>query len=167
MVRFCTYIPVVILSALLMFGPAAAQDQTVISEIQARLFNSKTGALSENVLAKGAPELGNVASGDLASVSTFVTVKISFGENGSIPANAMVRLTASESPAQPFGKKPGKQLLLLSAASKLGPADVDGNTFVGFWLNRTGCRTITLKASLTGAGKASSVTKILPFACYE
>lgn len=166
MVRLSTYIPVVILSVFLLFTPAFSQDQPVITEIQARLFNSKTGTLSGNVLAKGASELGNVPSGDLASVSTFILVKISFGPKGSIPANAQVRLIAAESAVQPFGSKSGNQLLL-NGTSKLGPADTDGNTFVGFWLNRTGCKSITLTASLTGAGKVSSAKEILPFACYE
>lgn len=166
MLRFFIYIPVIILSTLLLFAPTAAQDRAATAEIQARLFNSKTGAFSENVLAKGAPELGNVPSGDLASVSTFILVKISFDPKGSIPVNAEVQLTATESATQPFGAKSSKQILL-NAASKLGPADADGNTFVGFWLNRTGCKSITLKASLTGAGKTSSVTEVIPFACYE
>ena len=166
MVRLSTYIPVVIFSVFLLFTPASAQDKAVIAEIQARLFNSKTGDFSGNVLAKGAPELGNVPSGDMASVSTFILVKISFGAKGSIPANAQVQMTATESANQPFGAKSRKKILL-NEASKLGPADSDGNTFVGFWLNRTGCKSITLIASLTGAGKASSAKTILPFACYE
>lgn len=167
MVRLSTYIPVVIFLVLLLFTPAFAQEnQAVITEIQARLFNSRTGDFSDNVFAKGAPELGNVPSGNLASVSTFIIVKISFGAKGSIPPNAKVQLTATESADQPFGAKSRKQLLL-NETSKLGPADTDGNTFVGFWLNRTGCKSITLVASLTGAGKASSAKKILPFACYE
>ena len=166
MAHLSTYIPVVIFSVFLLFAPVSAQDQAVITEIQARLFNSRTGDFSGDVLAKEAPELGNVPSGDLASVSTFILVKISFGAKGSIPANARVHLTAAESATQPFGAKSGKRILL-NEASKLGPADADGNTFVGFWLNRTGCKSITLTASLTGAGKASSAKKILPFACYE
>lgn len=166
MVRLSTYIPVVIFSVFLLFAPAAAHGQIAITEIQARLFNSKTGEFSGNVLAKGAPELGNVPSGDLASVSTFIIVKISAGSKGSIPANARVHLTAAESANQPFGAKSRKQLLL-NEASKIGPADADGNTFVGFWLKQTGCRTITLTASLSGAGKTSAAKETLPFACYE
>ncbi len=166
MVRFSTYIPVVIFSVFLLFTSVSAQEQAVIAEIQARLFNSKTGTFSGNVLAKGALELGNVPSGDLASVSTFILIKVSFGPKGSIPRNAQVKLTATESAVQPFGSKSGKQILL-NGASKLGPADADGNTFVGFWLNRTGCKSITLTALLTGAGKVSSTKEILPFACYE
>ncbi len=166
MKRFSTFIPVVIFAVFLLLIPVSAQGQAVITDIQARLFNSKTGDFSDNVLAKEAPELGNVPSGELASVSTFIVVKISFGAKGSIPANAQVRLTAAESAVQPFGAKSGKKILL-NEASKLGPADADGNTFVGFWLNRTGCQSITLTASLIGAGKAVAAEKILPFACYE
>lgn len=166
MVRLLTFIPVVIFSAFLLVTPASAQDQAVITEIQARLFNSRTGDFSGNILAKGAPELGNVSSGDLASVSTFIIVKISFGSKRSIPPNTRVQLIATESANQPFGAKSRKQLLL-NMTNRLGPADNDGNTFVGFWLTPTGCRSITLTASLIGAGKASSAKTILPFACYE
>lgn len=166
MVRLSTSFLVIFFSAFLLFIPASAQDQAVITEIQARLFNSKTGEFSGNILAKAAPELGNVPSGDLASVSTFIVVKVGFGIKGSIPPNAQVRLIATETADQPFGAKSRKQTLF-NAASKLGPADTDGNTFVGFWLDQTGCQSISLTASLIGAGKASSAKAILPFACYE
>jgi len=166
MVRLSAYILVIIFSAFLLFTPALAQEQSAVMEIQARLFNSKTGDFSGNILAKGTPELGNVPGSDLASISTFIIVKISFGLKGSIPPNSQVRLTATESSNQPFGAKSRKQTLL-NAISQLGPADTDGNTFVGFWLNRTGCQSISLTASLTGAGKASSAKTTLPFACYE
>ncbi len=154
------------ISLVFLAAGAFAQAQPTIDGIEARLFNSKTGNFSENILAAGSPELGNVPSGEFASVSTFIIVKVAFGPKAAKPANATVRLAASEGPTQPFASKQARKPLL-NAVSKLGPVDADGNTYVGFWLNSTGCRSVQLKVTLTAFGKTATAAETLPFACYE
>lgn len=158
-----------LVAALVYSLTAFAQKAPEISGIQAKLFNSKTGTFSTNVLAEGAPELGNVPAGDLASVSVFVTVKIDLGPKASVPKNLSVRLVASENTSQPFAANKGKagSRVILNSTSKLGPVDSNGKTFVGFWLTGTGCRSVTLKAALIGVQNSATKTEVLPFACYE
>lgn len=147
----------------------SAQESARIAAIQAKAFNSRTGSFSENLLAKGAPALGNMPSGEMSSVSTFIIIKIEFGKGSPIPKNGKVHLVATESGSMPFAAKPSKQgkRIILDSSNKLGPVDSDGNTYVGFWLNSTDCRSITLKATLTGLAKTSTMSEILPFTCYE
>ena len=148
---------------------AVAQNTTRIAGFQAHLFYSKTGTLSDDMLAKGAPEMGNVPFGELASVSTFIVVKIELGKDTPIPQNAQVRLVATESGSMPFAAKSQKESnrIILDSTSRLGPANTDSNTYVGFWLPSTGCKTISLKAYLLGLKDKPSLTGLLPFACYE
>lgn len=168
MLRFSALFAVVALYFCLA-GYGQAQVPAKITEIQAMAFESRTGTLSENLLGAASPELGNMPTGRNASVSTFVIVKVEFGKDSPIPTNAKVRLIATESGSAPFSANPQKQKpkIILDALSDLGPADANGTTYVGFWLQRTGCRTIFLKATLSGAAAASSMNKVLPFTCYE
>lgn len=146
-----------------------AQHSRQIAGFQAFLFNSQTGALSGDMLAKGAPEMGNVPSGEFASVATLVVVKIEFGKEAAIPEKAQVRLVATESGSMPFAvnRTNTGDRVILNKTSGLGPISPEGATYVGFWLADTGCRTISLKASLIGVKDAASLTGVLPFACYE
>lgn len=155
--------------ALSFFGPVIAQDAPRISGFHAYLFNSETGLLSGDMLAKGAPEMGNVPSGEFASVSTFIVVKVEFGKQAPVLHKTQVRLLATESGSLPFAARRvrGVKRIILDSTSSLGPVNADGGTYVGFWLPKTGCQTITLKASLVGLKKPVSSTAMLPFACYE
>jgi hypothetical protein len=155
-------------SALVLSIPASAQNAPRIAGFQVNLFNSKTGSFSEDMLAKDAPEMGNVPSGEFASVSV-VVVKVDLGKDAPIPQKMLVRLLATESGAMPFAAKSTKPVknIILNSASNLGPVNSDGGTFVGFWLPNTGCQTIVLKATLVGAKPENSMTVTLPFACYE
>jgi hypothetical protein len=150
-------------------APATAQNTARIAGFQAHLFNSKTGELSDDMLAKGAHEMGNVPAGDFASISTFIVVKVDLGKEAPIPLNAQVRLVATESDSMPFAAKPKKERnrIILDRTSRLGPVNTDGNTYVGFWLASTGCKSISLKAFLLGLKDKPSLTGVLPFACYE
>ena len=56
--------------------------------------------------------------------------------------------------------------VLLDKASRIGPANDKGVTYVGFWLPDTGCASITLKASIVGA-QTPPQNSVLGFACYE
>ncbi len=168
MTRFTSIIAAVCF-LLFLTNSAFAQRSAKISEIQARAFNSRTGEFSENLLAAGAPELGNMPSGELASVSTFIIIKIEFGKGSPIPKDAKVRLVATESGSMPFAAKPAKlgKRIILDSSNGLGPVDPDGNTYVGFWLKTTDCRSVALKASLIGLAKTSTMSETLPFTCYE
>ena len=150
--------------------PAAgtAQELARVAGFQAFLFNSKTGALSGDVLAKDGPELGNVSSGRFASVSALVVARIEFGKQAPVP-KAQVRLVATESGSMPFAASRAKAAnrVILDRTSDLGPVNADGTTYVGFWLAGTGCRSLSLKASLIGLKDAVPLTGVLPFACYE
>lgn len=145
-----------------------AQERARVAGFQAYLFNSKTGALSGDVLARGGPELGNVPGGEYASVATLVVARVEFGRQSAIP-KARVRLVASESAAMPFATgraQPGGRVIHDRTAD-LGPVNADGTSYVGFWLAGTGCRAISLKATLVGIKDAAALTGSLPFACYE
>lgn len=164
-----TSILVLLALALGLSRPALAQHPVRIAGFQAYLFNSRTGALSGDMLAQGAPELGNVPSGRFASVSTLVVVKIELGRDAPIPDKARVRLLATESGSMPFAANRSKtsNRVILDSVSGLGPVSADGTTHVGFWLAGTGCRSISLKATLVGVKDAAALTGVLPFACYE
>jgi len=151
-------------------GHAVYADQPIIlSGFQALLFNSKTGLLSADILAKSGSELGNVPIGEFASVSTFIIVKVQIAKHVPVPDNLRVRLIASEVGSIPFAEKPIKSRarVILDQEASLGPVNEEGVTYVGFWLANTGCKTITLKASLVGMVTTQSISNILPFACYE
>jgi hypothetical protein len=155
--------------AILFATSAAAQSRPRLAGFEAYLFNSKTGRLSQDMLAKGAPELGNVRSSEFASVSTLVVVRIEFGAEAPVPAKMQIRLTATETGSTPFAGKNEKagNRSLLDKTSAMGPVNEKGTSYVGFWLDNTGCRTITLRASIVGAVDARPITRVLPFACYE
>ncbi len=86
-----------------------------------------------------------------------------------IPDKARIRLLATESGSMPFAANRGKasSRVMLDSTSGLGPVSAEGTTHVGFWLAGTGCRSISLKASLIGVRDAAALTEVLPFACYE
>ncbi len=145
-----------------------ADPPVIIVGFQAMLFNSKTGAFSADILGKDATPLGNVPAGEHASVSTFVIVKIRLGPNAPMPKDIRVRLVATESGATPFAPKSAavRDHVILDQTSGLGPLAADGVSHVGFWLARTGCRSISLNATIPDVPAAKAL-KILPFACYE
>ena len=149
--------------------PVAAEGTLRIAAFKAYLFSSKTGVLSADMLAKGAPEMGNIPSGDFASVSTFITVKVDLDHQAPIPQGLQIRLLATESGAMPFSSRRAKasDRIILNSTSALGPANAEGSTYVGFWLPNTGCRSISLKAYLVGVKNAPPLSEVLPFTCYE
>ncbi len=155
--------------ALALAMPAAAQGTVRLGAFKAYLFSSKTGSLSADMLAKGAPELGNVPSGDYASVSTFIAVRVDIDHEAPVPQSLRVRLLATESGAMPFasGRTRARDRIILDSNGTLGPANADGSTYVGFWLANTGCRSIKLEAHLVGVKNAPTLAETLPFTCYE
>lgn len=155
--------------ALLFSVPAPSQSALRLAGFQAYLFNSKTGQLSQDMLAKGAPELGNVPIGEFASVSTLIVVRVELGAQAPVPQKAQIRLVALESGSMPFAAKDGKtrDRTILDRISNLGPVNDQGASYVGFWLDNTRCHTITLKAFVVGVRDAAPLTGVLPFTCHE
>ena len=121
------------------------------------------------MLAKGAPQLGNIPIGKFASVSTLVVVRVELRTQAPVPEKAQIRLVAVESGSMPFATKGGKtrDRTILDRTSSLGPVNDKGESYVGFWLGATGCHTITLKAFVVGARDTAPLTGVLPFTCYE
>jgi hypothetical protein len=155
--------------ALAIAMPAAAEGTVRLGAFKAYFFSSKTGALSADMLAKGAPDMGNVPSGDDASVSTFIAVRVDIDHETPVPQRLRVRLLATESGAMPFaaGRSKAPDRIILDSTSTLGPVNADGSTYVGFWLPHTGCRSIRLKARLVDVKNAPTLSETLPFTCYE
>jgi hypothetical protein len=155
--------------AFMLAAPAAAEATVRLGAFKAYLFSSKTGTLSDDMLAKGAPDLGNVPSGEFASVSTFITVRVDRDRLAPVPHGVRVRLVASESGALPFSatRRKVRDRIILDSIGTLGPPNAEGMTFVGFWLASTGCRSIHLKAILVGVKNAPPLSEVLPFTCYE
>jgi hypothetical protein len=162
-----------LLSALLMslLLPAAAvcEGGLRLAGFHAYLFNSRTGQLSQDMLAAGAPELGNVPAGKFGSISTLVVVRLEAGPNAPLPKDAQVRLVAQETGSSRFASSSAKSRdrILIDKTSRVGPFDDSGVSYVGFWLDSTGCRTVSLKAYLVTRRTAAPLTGLLPFACYE
>ena len=151
-------------------GITAYADQAVsLTGFQALLFNSKTGVFSDDMLIKSGSELGNAPIGELASVSTLIIVKVKFAKHAPISQSLRVRLIAIETGSMPFASKSKKwrDRVILDQKAILGSVNDEGFTHVGFWLANTGCRSITLKASLIGISTPQSISGVLPFACYE
>jgi hypothetical protein len=146
-----------LLGAALPQAPAYPQ----VSGFSAYLLNSRTGTLSGDMIGHD-DELGNVPAGPLSSVSTLVVVRVAFGPEAALPANGRVRLVATAA------ARPGAaRRVLLDRVARLGPVADDGTTHIGFWLDDTGCATITLRATLTAGPATASKQEVLPFTCNE
>jgi hypothetical protein len=150
----------------------AEQGNTVrIDSIKALLFNAKTGGFSDDVLASGAAELGNVPASSFASKSTFVIVRVNLGPNQPVSHPLRVRLVATDLgriPAVRATKQAPPRRVLLDQTARLGPVNPQGQSHVGFWLDDTGCDTVELNAKVVGGTmSAAPMTATLAFACYE
>ena len=102
-------------------------------------------------------------------MSALVVVRVALGAEAPVPDKMQIRLTAAETGSTPFAGKDGKarERMLLDKTSTLGPVNENGTSYIGFWLDNTGCRTITLRASIVGTADAPPITRVLPFTCYE
>ncbi len=142
------------LSLLLLSGFAAAQTRALaVASVEARLFLSNTGQLSEPVLPNTL--LWNTIVGDEPSTSTLVKVLVtaapgSYNKTGAVSLS--VAAENSRASAVVFRKR-------------LGVFSPEGRQFVAFWLPETGCQTLRLVATVTGS--ATGITQVLPFRCGE
>ena len=109
-----------------------AQDGPRIAGFHAYLFNSKTGLLSGDMLARGSPPLGNVPSGAFSSASTLVAVRIELDRQAPVPHGLRVRLLATESGVMPFAVQNTKKAsrIVLDSSTPLGPVNEEGITYV-------------------------------------
>jgi hypothetical protein len=137
--------------------PAFADKPLAVAGIEARLFYNHSGTLSKPVGPK--TELWNavIGEGGIAepSNSTFIVVLVQ-GEPGSYEPKARVDQAVTD---QSTGK------LLQSHSAEVGVLNVEGKYRVGFWIPKTGCVPLRLRATVAGSKAAKTLT--LPFACGE
>ena len=151
------------LAALLM-SPVFAADDTAKLSLQAKLFYSKSGGFSGDILAPGGPELGNVVIRDDPSTSSFVIGAITLADAQEMPFNSRVRLLARE----PASKR-ARSRVVLDRVVTLAGGRKGGVTHIGFWLSDIGCRPVELQATLSAAQlpKTVATKATLPFVCNE
>jgi hypothetical protein len=151
-----------------LFPPAVSAQNTApkpsLASIQVRLFQNKTGALSENVLGANAKELRNTISGPDSTNAALVVVEVTgppravfngfFGKKNLFH----VRLVANEKT---------KATSLLNQSQTIPALGEDGKVFLGFWILPTGCEPVHLVASVPEVSPASTLSAELNFSCGE
>lgn len=139
-------------------APSAAAEYR-ITAVRAMLFNADSGTLTRDVLAEPRPALWNTVIGEGESggpsTSVLVTVEVA-GEEGSWEEGRGVELVARTDEHE-----------ILRHALELNVMNDAGRTFVGFWLDGTGCDAIRLQARITGQRNPSARTAEIPFECGE
>jgi len=142
---------------LLLAAPASAGKPLTIASVEARLFYNYSGTLSKPITAKTVLWNAVVGEGNIAepSNSTFVDVRVQ-GEPGAFVANSRVNLVVSDSAT-------GK--VLQDQTAEIGVLDTAGKYHAGFWIPKTGCVPLRLRASIVGSKAAKTIA--VPFACGE
>lgn len=154
------------LALLLASAAAKAEEPAPVLSIEARLFVSRTGQFSDDVLGPNGRGLGNVVIGPEASTATFVVVRVA--GPAPLPAGSRVRLVATEEPSRLHGRRRGGPRVILDQSARLpSAAAADGSIFVGFWLADTGCTPIRLNATVTRSSRRAAAEAWLGFLCYE
>jgi hypothetical protein len=129
-----------------------------VNGFSAYLLNSHTGQLSGDMIGHD-EKLGNVPAGPFSSVSTLVVVHVALDPKGMMRGQVRLAVTAH--------RRGAARRVLLDRVSRLGPVAEDGMTHVGFWLDDTGCESLTLKATLILGSTRASKQDELSFNCYE
>ncbi len=156
-----------LIAALALVGVAAtaapAGSDTPELALQARLFHSRSGSFSTDVLQPAGPPLVNIVAAADPSTASLVTVVLTLPARAVLRSDARVRLVAREQLAN------GSMRMLVDRTLGVGAVARGGVAHYGFWLQGTGCRPVQLKATLTTPGQAAApfVTATLPFACGE
>ena len=141
-----------------------ASEYPKVTGFSAYLLNSQTGQLSRDVIEHN-DALGNVpASNEFSSVSTLVVVHVNLGPENTKKGQVQLEVTGG---GATFGLRRPISRKLLNHTSQMGPSAKDGTTHVGFWLDDTGCETLTLKATAIVGTKRASKEGTVGFACYE
>lgn len=141
------------LGVLAMAGAARAWPTPRVEAIRAQPFEPASGALTADVLAPGAPGLWNAIAGPHALDAALITVRAAVAQD----ARPRLRLRATE---------PGGQVLL-DETVRLARPGPDGRVQAAFLIRPSGCRTVTLTASLVGRPCREAVRELLSYACGE
>ena len=147
-----------LLACLLLVAATASADKPLaVASIEARLFYNYSRTLSKPITSKTVLWNAVVGEGNISepSNSTFVDVLVT-GEPGSFEPNAKVTLVVSD-------KSSGK--VLQNQSAEVGVLNAAGKYHAGFWIPKTGCVPLLLKASIAGSKAQKAIT--VPFACGE
>ena len=152
------------LLALIATNAWSASVDTIRLALEARLFRAKTGSLSPDVLAPDGPPLVNVIASPDPPSATLIVVVVKLPPGESLSSDTLLRLTVREQLAHR-----SRARVMFDRRVKVGAIESGGTTHLGFWLEGTGCKPLSLVAKLSVAGTAEpmSVSATLPFACGE
>jgi hypothetical protein len=134
-----------------------------ISGMRAHLFQNKTGAWSDNVLAPDYGGSWNSIAGPAAANATLVVVDVSGPPGGTFTGffgpktRYRVRLVARE----------GQEKVLLDQTQTIPVLNDQGKVSLAFLLHQGGCAPVRLTAFLVGSRPSKPVRQSLHFACGE
>jgi hypothetical protein len=148
-----------LLAALLLLAatPASADKALTVAAMEARLYYNYSGTLSKPITSKTVLWNAVAGEGNISepSNSTFIDVLV-VGEPGSFDPKARIELVVTDASS-------GKTLQ--SQSAEIGVLNAAGKYHVGFWIPKTGCVPLRLRASITGSKAAKTLS--VPFACGE
>jgi hypothetical protein len=150
-----------------LFPPAVSAQSTEpkpsLASIQVRLFQNKTGTLSENILGETAKDLRNSISGPESTNAALVVVEVTGPPravfNGSFGKKSLfhVRVVAKEKKANS----------LLNQSQTIPALGENGKVYLSFWMMPNGCKPVHLVASIPEVSPASTLSAELNFSCGE
>ena len=146
-------------------GGAVELEGPVLTDMRARLFETKSAQLSDDLLAPGYKGSWNATTGPHASNATLVVVEISGPPGGSFTGalgpgtKYVVSLKARELARTPR--------VLLDASDVVPVFGDDGKAYVAFLIRPNGCAPVQLVARLKGAKPGKPLERSLDFACGE
>jgi len=149
-----------ILAAIVLLGAAGAafaDKPLTIAKVEARLFFNYSGTLSKPITSQTVLWNAVIGEGNISepSNSTFVDVVVD-GEPGSYEARVQVELVVTTS-------SNGK--VLQKQTNEVGSLNASGKYHVGFWIPRTGCEALQLRARVVGSKVYKTAS--IPFHCGE
>lgn len=164
--KLSTLIATVTIALALVASAEAGPSAPSIRAIRVHLFESKTGRLSEDILASTTPSLWNSVAGPHAANAALVVVEIDgqpsgayTGRSGALPAYSL-RLVANER---------GRERPLLDARQSLPVLGEEGRAYLAFLIRPGGCAAVQLSATLMGPRISDTQPKLakLAMACGE
>jgi hypothetical protein len=141
----------------------STEPKPSLASIQVRLFQNKTGTLSENVLGETAKDLRNSVSGPDSTNAALVVVEVTGPPravfNGFFGKKSLfhVRVVAKEK----------KTNSLLNQSQTIPALGENGKVYLGFWIIPNGCEPVHLVASIPDVSPVSSLSAELNFSCGE
>lgn len=142
---------------LLAIEPVSADEPIAIRSMEARLFYNYSGTLSKPITRKMVLWNAVIGDGNIdePSNSTLVDVVVE-GEPGSFNPDRRVELVVSDSSS-------GK--VILEQSSEIGVLNSSGKYHAGFWLPKTGCQPLRVRARIVGTKTFKAIS--IPFSCGE